>query len=116
MRPTKATSARLLKSCEDLTETERHDLAEVLSYWARTEEHARRIVLALPKRPTALDIRRMAIHTRPPTTTKRARPGCPQCFGSGFAIRIRSDGYTAAHSCDCVAEQPELLLAGRPDR
>jgi len=114
MSPTKATSARLLKGREELTDTERHDLAEVLSYWARNEEHARRIVLGLPNRPTALDIRRAALHIRPPVATKRARPGCPHCFGSGFSVKIRADGYTAAQPCECVVEQPELLLATRP--
>lgn len=111
MRPTKATSTRLLKQCEDLTDSERHDLAEVLSYWARSEEHARRIVLALPPRPTALEIRRAALRTRPQAPVKRARQGCPHCFGSGFAIEIRPNGYTAAKPCECVVEQPELMLA-----
>lgn len=109
MKPTKATCGRLLKAC-DLTETERHDLAEVLSRWARTEEHARRIVAELPARPTPLDIRRLATRLHPETTVRRARAGCPRCFGSGFAVEIRADGYTEAHPCSCVLEQPELLL------
>ena len=111
MKPSKATCNRLLKTREDLTEAERHDLAAVLSHWSRTEEQARRIVLALPERPTAIDIRRAAAQIRPATSAKRARQGCPQCFGSGFAITMRKDGYTAAYSCPCVVEQRDLLLA-----
>ena len=42
MRPAKSTCSRLLKACEELTEAERHDLAEVLSRWSHGEEHARR--------------------------------------------------------------------------
>lgn len=113
MKPARSTSARLLKRCEELTDSERHDLAEVLSHWARSEEHANRIVLGLPSRPTALDIRRAALHSRPAVATKRARQGCSHCFGSGFSVTIRPDGYTAAKPCDCVVEQPELMLTGR---
>lgn len=111
MRPTKAACTRLLKSREDLAETERHDLAEVLKHWSRTEEHARHIVLALPERPTAIDIRRAASHIRPASSVRRARQGCPHCFGSGFAVRIRADGYTEAQPCSCMIEQTDLLLA-----
>lgn len=110
MRPQKSTSARLLKRCEDLTEAERHDLAEVLSRWAHSEEHARRIVNELPSRPTALDIRRLAPRVRP-SPVRRPQQGCPHCFGSGFAITLGPQGYTGAHPCQCVAEQPELLIA-----
>jgi hypothetical protein len=111
VRLRKSTCARLLKDREDLTETERHDLAEVLARWAHTEEHARRIVLVLPDRPTALDIRKAAAHVQPVRATKRPNPGCPHCFGSGFAVVITATGYTGAHPCSCVIEQPELLLA-----
>jgi hypothetical protein len=110
MRPTRSTCARLLKAREDLTDSERHDLAQVLAHWSRSEEHARRIVMALPERPTAIDIRRTAAHIRPPSSAKRARQGCPDCFGSGFSVRMRPDGYTEAQPCRCVVEQADLLL------
>ena len=110
MKPNRSTCARLLKSRQDLTDAERHDLAAVLSHWSRAEEQARRIVLALPERPTAIDIRRTAAQIRPAASTQRARQGCPHCFGSGFAVRLRVDGYTEAQPCQCVAEQPDLLL------
>src|SRR5947209_8481251 len=84
VRPVKSTCSRLLKHCEDLTEAERHDLAEVLSRWARSEEHARRVVLELPARPTAIDIRKAAARVRPVTSLRRPVQGCPRCFGSGF--------------------------------
>jgi hypothetical protein len=111
VRPKKSTCGRLLKSCADLTEAERHDLAEVLSYWSHTEEHARRIVSELPSRPTAIDIRRLAARVRPPMSSRRPQPGCPYCFGSGFAVKIGVHGYTGAQPCSCLAQQPELLLA-----
>lgn len=110
MRPVKSTCSRLLKHCEDLTEAERHDLAEVLSRWARSEEHARRVVLELPARPTAIDIRKAAARVKPTTSLRRPLQGCPRCFGSGFAIKIGPHGYTGAHACDCLVEQPDLLL------
>ena len=110
MRPAKSTSSRLLKHCEDLTDAERHDLAEVLSRWTYSEEHARRVVLELPARPTAIDIRKTAARVRPPAALRRPQQGCPRCFGSGFAIKLGPHGYTGAHPCDCVTEQPDLLL------
>jgi hypothetical protein len=111
VRLRKSTCIRLLKEREELSETERHDLAEVLARWAHSEEHARRIVLVLPDRPTALDIRKAAGRVQPIRSTKRPNPGCPHCFGSGFAVVIGTNGYTGAHPCTCVTEQPELLLA-----
>ncbi len=110
MKPTRSTCARLLKTREDLTDAERHDLAAVLSRWSRGEEQARRIVEALPERPTAIEIRKAAAHIPPTTSAPRARQGCPHCFGSGFAVRLRADGYTEAQPCQCVVEQPDLLL------
>jgi hypothetical protein len=109
VRLNKSICGRLLKSCEDLTEAERHDLAAVLSRWAQSEEHARRIVDELPLRPTALDIRRAAPRARP-APVRRPQQGCPHCFGAGFAITIGPRGYTGARPCRCVVEQPELLL------
>jgi hypothetical protein len=110
VRPAKSTCSRLLRACEELTEAERHDLAEVLSRWSHGEEHARRVVLALPARPTAIDIRKAAARLRPATPQTRPQQGCPRCFGSGFAIQLGPHGYTGAHPCDCVTEQPELFL------
>lgn len=110
MRPKKSTCARLLKRLEDLTTAECHDLAEVLSRWAHSEEHARRIVIALPPRPTAIDIRKTAAQVRPPGPVRRPHQGCPKCFGSGFAVAIGPHGYSGARPCSCVTEQPELLL------
>ena len=114
MKLAKSTCSRLLKNCEELTEAERHDLATVLSRWSHSEEHARRVVLDLPARPTAIDIRKAAARIRPPAPLKRPKQGCPRCFGSGFSIKIGPHGYTGAHPCDCVTEQPELLLIPEP--
>ncbi|HUS07136.1 MAG TPA: hypothetical protein VMZ52_12595 [Bryobacteraceae bacterium] len=113
MRPKKSTCARLLKIREDLTESERHDLSEVLARWAHSEEHARRIVLALPERPGAIDIREAASRIPVATATRRPSPGCSRCYGSGFAVTIGAGGYTGAQPCRCVTAQPELLLASR---
>lgn len=108
MRPQKATSAKLLKVREDLTDAARHDLAAALSRWSQSEEHARRIVMALPERPSALDVRDTAARVPVPTTLRAPRANCPRCFGSGWKVSIETHGYTGVQRCECVVAQPEL--------
>ena len=103
MKPAKSTCAKLLKSCTGLNDSERHDLAAVLQYWTRTEDHAKRVAEALSPHPDAIEMRNLAMRVRPPAASVRPRQGCPYCFGSGFAITINHSGYTGAQPCSCVS-------------
>jgi len=112
MRPPKASAVKLLKTREDLNDTEKIDLAEALSRWSRSQEHARRIVAALPEHPSALDVRRTAEHVPVSTASQRPRPGCPYCFGSGFCTTIERNGYSGVQPCSCALAQPLLARLG----
>lgn len=107
VKPAKSTCAKLLKSCTGLSDSERNDLAAVLQYWTKTEDHAKRVAESLSPHPTAIEIRNAAMRIRPQSSPVRPRQGCPYCFGSGFAITITRSGYTGAQQCSCVATDAE---------